>query len=102
MATAQNAENIQNRRPWAIPADQNISNWADWIFKVNGEGTQSPRVVKGPNPPDTRRNLDIPSTIARPLLCILTVHLDFMTVLTYMRGIKITINILMKYLERFL
>jgi hypothetical protein len=38
-------------------------------------------------------------TIARPLLCILTVHLDFMTVLTYMRGIKITTNILIKYLE---
>ena len=46
--------------------------------------------------------IPITSSIARPLLYILTVHLDFMTVLTYMRGIKITINILMKYLERFL
>jgi hypothetical protein len=40
----------------------------------------------------------IPSSIARPLLYFLTVHLDFMTVLTYMQGIKITTNILTKKL----
>jgi hypothetical protein len=53
------SETVLNRRPWALPADQNISNWADWIFKVDGERTQFGHVVKGPDPPDTRRNLDI-------------------------------------------
>lgn len=55
MTLAQGALDKLNTRPWSLPADQDISNLANFIFKEDGT---APPMTKPFNPPDTRGNLD--------------------------------------------